>query len=203
VSPDRGNRFDREAAFATDRLSSTRLEIDPSVWIAPGAVVVGDVSIGAESSVWYGCVLRGDLEPVRVGRFTNIQDLTLVHVDIDMPTTIGDSVSIGHRCVIHGCTIEDEALVGMGAVVLSGARIGRGALVAAGALIREGFEVPPGMVVAGVPAKVRGPVSEELRERILFGVDNYRMCGAEYRSGRCGGGPYGGRAAESSGECGR
>ena len=203
MSSDRGNRFDHKAAFATDRLSSTRLEIHPSVWIAPGSVVVGDVSLGEESSVWYGCVLRGDLEPVRVGRFTNIQDLTLVHVDVDMPATIGDRVSIGHRCVIHGCTIEDEALIGMGAVLLSGARVGKGALVAAGALIREGFEVPPGTVAAGVPAKIRGPVDEKLRQRIVFGVDNYRMCASEYRAGRCGGGPYGGRAAEPSGECGR
>lgn len=199
MSPDRGDRFDRKAAFVT-RLSPTRLQIQPSVWIAPGAVVVGDVSLGEESSVWYGCVLRGDLEPVRVGRFTNIQDLTLVHVDIDMPTTIGDSVSIGHRCVIHGCTIEDGALIGMGAVVLSGARVCQGALVAAGALIREGFEVPPGMIAAGVPAKIRGPVDESLRERILFGVDNYRLCGSEYRSGRCGRGPYDGRATEPSAE---
>lgn len=173
-------------------LSPTRLEIHPSAWIAPGAVLVGDVAVAEDASIWYGCVLRGDLEPVRVGRASNIQDLTLVHVDRRLPAIIGDKVTVGHRCVIHGCVIEDEALIGMGAVLLSGSRIGRGALVAAGAVVREGFEVPAGAVAAGVPAQIKGNVDETLRARILQGVDDYLACAAGYREGRLGGGPHGG-----------
>ena len=126
-----------------------RLEFDPSAWIAPNAVVVGDVRIGQESSVWYGCVLRGDMEPIVVGDRTNVQDLTLVHVDDDLPTVIGSDTTIGHHCVIHGCEIGNQVLIGMGAVILSGARIGDGALVAAGAVVREGMDVPAGMMWQG------------------------------------------------------
>lgn len=165
--------------------------IHPEAWVAPGAVVVGGVEIGAESSIWFGCVLRGDLEPIRIGARTNVQDLTVVHVDHGFPVLVGDRVTIGHRTVIHGCVVEDEALVGMGAVLLTGSRIGRGALVAAGALVREGFVVPPGMVAAGVPASVRGPVDEALRERIRRGVATYVECAREYRAGRFAGGPSG------------
>lgn len=174
-------------------LLPTKLEIHPRAWIAPGAVMVGDVAVAADASIWYGCVLRGDLEPIRVGRATNIQDLTLVHVDRDLPAIIGDSVTVGHHCVIHGCVIEDEALIGMGAVLLSGCRIGRGALVAAGAVVREGFEVPAETIAAGIPAKIKGQVDERLRARILQGVDDYLACAAGYREGRLGDGPYAGR----------
>lgn len=175
-----------------------RLAIDPSAWIAPTAVVVGDVTVGARSSIWYGCVVRADLEPISIGEGTNVQDLTVVHVDVGIPTRIGSRVTIGHGCVIHGCTIEDDALVGMGAVVLSGARVGRGALVAAGAVVREGFEVPPGAVVAGVPAKVRGEVDEATRRRFLQGVAVYEASAAAYREGRVGGGPHGGAPGTGS-----
>ncbi len=175
-----------------DPLLPTRLDIHPEAWVAPGAFVVGDVTIGAASSVWYGCVLRGDLEPIRVGARTNLQDLTVVHVDRHLPAVIGSRVTIGHRCIIHGCIVEDDALIGMGAVLLSGCRVGRGALVAAGAVVREGSEVPDGCVVAGVPAIVRGAVDERLRERIRYGVESYVASAAGYRSGRLGGGPHGG-----------
>jgi carbonic anhydrase/acetyltransferase-like protein (isoleucine patch superfamily) len=177
-------------------LAPNRLKLHPSAWIAPGAVLVGDVTVGDEASIWYGCVLRGDLEPIRVGRATNIQDLTLIHVDHGLPAIVGDRVTIGHRCVIHGCTVEDEALVGMGAVVLNGARIGKGALVAAGAVVLEGFEVPAGTVAAGVPAKVRGKVEPGLRERMLGGVDDYRVSARGYLAGDLGGGPHGGGLPE-------
>lgn len=172
-------------------LLPTRLDVHSRAWIAPGAVLVGDVSVAEDASVWYGCVLRGDLEPVRVGRATNIQDLTLVHVDRQLPAIIGDNVTVGHRCVIHGCVIEDEALIGMGAVLLSGSRVGSGALVAAGAVVREGFEVPAGAIAAGVPAEIKGRVDDKLRARILQGVDDYLACAAGYREGRLGGGAYG------------
>jgi carbonic anhydrase/acetyltransferase-like protein (isoleucine patch superfamily) len=168
----------------------TRLDIHPDAWIAPGATVVGRVEVGTGSSVWYGCVLRGDLEPIRIGSLTNVQDLTVVHVDRGCPVRIGDRVTIGHRAILHGCSVEDEALIGMGAIVLSGSRIGRGALVAAGAVVLEGFEVPAGSIAAGVPAKLRGRVDEALRERILTGAETYaRLASAHRDMGR---GPRGG-----------
>ena len=179
---------------------ANRIHADPRAWIAPGAVLVGDVSVGADASVWYGCVLRGDMEPIRIGSRTNIQDLTLVHVDRDCPAIIGDGVTVGHRSVIHGCTIGNDVLIGMGAVVLSGATIGDGALVAAGAVVREGFDVPPGMMVAGVPAKIRGEVTPELRQRILDGVETYVQYSRRYREGSLGGGRYGGGSNVKSGE---
>jgi len=164
------------------------LRIAPDAWVAPGAVVTGAVTLGARVSVWYGCVLRGDLEPITVGDDTNIQDLTLVHVDHELPTLIGRRVTVGHRCIVHGCSVGDDALIGMGAVLLSGSRIGEGALVAAGAVVLEGFEVPPGTIAAGVPAKLRGPVPPELRERFLKGVGSYVACARGYREGALGAG---------------
>ena len=175
---------------------ANRIAVDRSAWVAPGAVLVGDVTVGPDASIWYGCVLRADMEPIRIGARTNIQDLTLVHVDRDYPTLIGDGVTVGHHCVIHGCTLGNDVLVGMGAVVLSGATVGEGALVAAGAVVREGFEVPAGMMAAGVPAKIRGEVTPELLRRILDGVDTYVDYGREFREGRLGGGRYGGFSAE-------
>jgi carbonic anhydrase/acetyltransferase-like protein (isoleucine patch superfamily) len=174
------------------KLHTDAVNVHPRAWVAPGAVLAGEVSVGEAASIWYGCVLRGDLEPITIGAGTNVQDLTLVHVDLDQPTVIGERVTIGHRCIVHGCAIEDEALIGMGAVLLSGCRIGKGALVAAGAVVLEGMEVPPGSVAAGVPAKIRGEVSPAMRERFLAGVGHYRQLAEEYRSGRLGAGPRGG-----------
>ncbi len=157
--------------------------IHPDAWIAPGAIVTGRVTVGAGSSIWYGCVVRGDLEPIRIGALTNVQDLTVIHVDRGRPTVIGDRVTIGHRAVVHGCTVEDDALVGMGAVLLSGCRIGRGAVVAAGAVVAEGFEIPPGAIAAGVPARLRSAeVDEALRSRIRAGAETYVQLARAYRS---------------------
>ncbi len=164
-------------------LLRTELRIAPTAWIAPGVVLVGDITVGEEASIWYGCVLRGDLEPIRIGSGTNVQDLTLVHVDKGYAVEIGENVTIGHRCVVHGCEIGDGALIGMGAVLLSGCRVGKGALVAAGAVVREGSEVPAGSIAAGVPAKIRGQVDEPMRQRIQGGVDDYLACAAAYRKG--------------------
>jgi carbonic anhydrase/acetyltransferase-like protein (isoleucine patch superfamily) len=172
-------------------LLPTKLDLHPDAWIAPGAVVVGDVGIGARASVWYGCVLRGDLAVIRIGDESNIQDLTVIHVDVDMPAVVGRRVTVGHRSVVHGCTVDDDALIGMGAVLLSGCRVGRGALVAAGAVVLEGFVVPDGAVAAGVPARLLGEVTPELRERFAEGVRQYVECAAAYRCGRSGGGPHG------------
>jgi carbonic anhydrase/acetyltransferase-like protein (isoleucine patch superfamily) len=117
--------------------------------------------------------LRGDIEPIRVGSETNIQEGTVIHTDRGFPATIGDRVSIGHAAVLHGCTIEDDSLIGIGARVLNGARIGKGAVVAAGALVPEGMEVPPDTLVMGAPAKPRRPVSAEEQERFRNGVSGY------------------------------
>jgi len=136
-------------------LGTWRPELGAGCWIGPGAHVVGRVVLGANVNVWFGTVIRGDVNDIRIGADTNVQDNATLHVDADFPLTIGERVTIGHGAVVHGCTLEDEVLVGMGAVILNGARVGRGSLVAAGALVREGDEIPPFSLVAGVPATVR------------------------------------------------
>jgi carbonic anhydrase/acetyltransferase-like protein (isoleucine patch superfamily) len=148
-------------------------EIHPSVYIAQGAMIIGDVTIGEESSVWFNAVLRGDLDQIRIGARTNIQDGTIVHLDNGYPCIIGDDVTVGHGCIVHGCTVGDGAMLGMGAIVLTGAKIGERAIVGAGALVREGQEIPPETVAVGIPAKVRRDVSAEDLERIRFGTLDY------------------------------
>jgi len=133
---------------------------------ARNAVVTGDVTLGRDVGIWFGCVLRGDDAPLTIGPRTNVQDLTMIHADTGVPNTIGAEVTIGHRCVLHGAHIGDRALIGMGAVLLGGSRVGDEALVAAGAVVREGFEVPSGMLAAGVPAKIVRALTPE--ERKLF-----------------------------------
>jgi carbonic anhydrase/acetyltransferase-like protein (isoleucine patch superfamily) len=140
--------------------------IHPSVFIAPGALVMGDVTLGADASVWYGAVLRGDMAPIIVGAETNLQDGTVVHVDDDEPCTIGRRVGVGHRVILHGCTVEDECLIGMGSVLLNGVRVGTGSVVAAGAVIPEGMQVPPRSLVMGVPGRIVRIVDGALAERI-------------------------------------
>ncbi|HUC44811.1 MAG TPA: gamma carbonic anhydrase family protein [Candidatus Sulfotelmatobacter sp.] len=157
------------------------VDVAPDAWIAPSAVVSGRVAIGSRASVWHGCVLRGDLEPIEVGEETNVQDLAVVHVDRGFPARVGGRVTVGHRAIVHGCTVEDDAVVGMGAILLTGCRVGRGALVAAGAVVREGFEVPPGAIAAGVPAKIVGRVGDELAERFRTGVTTYVALATEMR----------------------
>lgn len=156
--------------------------VPASAWIAPGAVVRGDVALGEGASIWFGCVLRGDLAPIAIGDETNVQDLTVIHVDLGVPALLGRRVTVGHRAIVHGACVEDEAVVGMGAVLLSGSRVGRGALVAAGAVVPEGFEVPAGRIAAGVPARLRGEVGEALRRRFSEGVDRYVRLAARYGS---------------------
>lgn len=164
-------------------IHATRVEIGREAWVAPNATLTGRVTLGALASVWFGCVLRGDLEPISIGAETNVQDLTVVHVDRGYPALVGSRVTIGHRAVIHGCSIDDDAVIGMGAVLLSGSHVGRGALVAAGALVREGFQVPPGAVAAGVPAVIRGEVGPDLRQRFREGLLSYLRLAARYRGG--------------------
>ncbi len=162
---------------------ANKVEFGREAWVAPNATLTGRVILGARASVWFGCVVRGDLEPIAIGDETNVQDLTVVHVDRGYPVRVGNRVTIGHRAVIHGCDVGDDAVIGMGAVLLSGSRVGRGALVAAGAVLRERFEVPPGTIAAGVPAVVRGEVGPELRQRFQDGVENYLRLAKRYRSG--------------------
>ena len=157
-----------------------RLRFDPTTFIAPGAVVTGDVTLGARVSVWFGTVVRGDSDRVEVGDDTNLQDLTLVHQDEGMPAIIGARVTVGHRAIIHGCTIEDDCLIGMGAILLSGARIGTGSLVAAGSLVKEGQVIPPGSLVVGAPARILGPVKAVHQEAIRNGAAHYAALGQSF-----------------------
>jgi carbonic anhydrase/acetyltransferase-like protein (isoleucine patch superfamily) len=140
--------------------------IAASSWVAPDAVIIGNVTLGEDSSVWYLSVVRADTDAISIGDRTNIQDGAIIHVDEGTPCTIGDQVSIGHRAVLHGCTIEDGALVGIGAIVLNRAVVGRGSVIAAGAVIPEGMTIEPGSLVVGVPGKAIGTVSAELSARI-------------------------------------
>ncbi|MBM4360161.1 MAG: gamma carbonic anhydrase family protein [Deltaproteobacteria bacterium] len=153
-------------------------------YVAPGAALVGDVVLGDESSVWFSAVLRGDDGYIRVGRRTNIQDGTVVHVTSKRwNTTIGDDVTIGHRAVIHGCTIEDGCLVGMGAVILDDAVIGANSVVGAGAVVTPRTKIPPGSMVLGTPARVARPLREEELFMGRFGAAAYLELCREYLGG--------------------
>lgn len=149
-------------------------EVHPEAFVASGARVIGAVTLGEGSSVWYNAVLRGDSDAITVGAGSNLQDNVSVHVDAGHPVVIGRDVSVGHNAVVHGCTIGDGSLIGMGSVILSGARIGSGCLVAAGAVVLEGTETPAGSLVAGVPAKVRRQLSEDERAGIIRNAETYR-----------------------------
>ena len=153
---------------------STVPTVDPSAYVDASAQVIGDVVIGAESSIWMNVVVRGDVNVIRIGRRTNVQDLTMVHVmRTTHPTTIGDEVTIGHSAVVHGCTIEDRCLIGIGSILLNGCRIGADSIVAAGTLVPEGCEVPSGSLVMGAPAKIRRALSDEERASIRWYANNY------------------------------
>ncbi len=147
--------------------------LHPTSFVAAGARVVGGVTLGPGASVWYNAVLRADGDTITVGANSNLQDNVSVHVDAGKPVVIGENVSIGHNAVVHGCTIGDGSLIGMGAVVLNGARIGSGCLIAGGAVVLEGSEIPDGSLVAGVPAKVRRELSDEERAGLLRNAEQY------------------------------
>jgi carbonic anhydrase/acetyltransferase-like protein (isoleucine patch superfamily) len=150
-----------------------RPRVHPSVFVADGAVLVGDVKIAADASVWYNAVLRGDINSVSVGERTNIQDGAVLHVTEECPVVVGDDVTVGHRAIVHGCVVENASLIGMGAVVLDRARIGARALVAAGAVVLEGMIVPPGVLAAGVPARVIRPLTDEEQAGVLGSAKRY------------------------------
>ncbi|MCE9601287.1 MAG: gamma carbonic anhydrase family protein [Gemmatimonadetes bacterium] len=156
--------------------------IAPSAWVHATAVVIGNVTLGADVSVWPGAVLRGDRDAIVVGAGSNVQDGAVIHCDPGQPCIIGERVTIGHRAVVHGCTVEDGALIGIGAVVLNGAVVGQGALVAAGAVVGEGKVIPPEVLVAGVPAAVLRPLTPAQRERVAGGHRTYIALKERYRS---------------------
>ena len=158
--------------------------IHPSVFIAPGAAVMGDVTIGQDASVWYGAVLRGDMAPIVIGAESNLQDGTIVHVDDGAPCVVGRRVGVGHRVILHGCIVEDECLIGMGSVLLNGVRIGTGSVVAAGAVIPEGMRVPPRSLVMGVPGRIVRQVDPALAARITETWAHYVAQARSHRAGR-------------------
>jgi carbonic anhydrase/acetyltransferase-like protein (isoleucine patch superfamily) len=155
-----------------------------SAFLAEGSVVVGDVEIGDGSSLWFGTIVRGDVNHVRIGARTNVQDMSVVHVTSRThPTVIGDDVTVGHRAVLHGCTIQDRCLVGIGAIVLDGAVVGPDAMVGAGALVPPGMVVPPGTLVLGAPARVKRPLTPDEIAFLRTSAANYAGYAARYRGG--------------------
>ncbi|TMQ67519.1 MAG: gamma carbonic anhydrase family protein [Candidatus Eisenbacteria bacterium] len=158
--------------------------LHPTVFVAPGVVMLGDVTVGARSSLWFNTVVRGDSDAVVIGEDSNVQDNSVVHEDEGFPTRIGSRVTVGHRAIIHGCVIEDDCLIGMGSVVLTGARIGAGSLIGAASLVRERETIPPGSLVVGSPARVVGALSERHRAAIRNGSAHYAELARSYmRSG--------------------
>jgi carbonic anhydrase/acetyltransferase-like protein (isoleucine patch superfamily) len=156
------------------RVGDKRPVLAESCWLGPGARVLGDVVLGDLVSVWPNAVIRGDYDAIRIGRETNIQDCCSLHVDLDFPLHIGERVIVGHSAILHGCTIEDEVLIGLGAKVLNGAHVGRGSVIAAGALVREGARIPPYSLVVGLPGIVKRSLPEEpTRAEQLSAVTRY------------------------------
>lgn len=155
--------------------------IAASAYIAPGAVVLGEVTIGQNSSVWFNAVIRGDTAPIHIGADTNVQDGCILHADADFPCSLGNRVTLGHAAIVHGATVEDDCLIGMRAVVMNGAVIGRGSVVAVGSVVTEGTIVPPGSVAMGQPAKVKREVTERDVERIRHAAEHYVAAAKVYR----------------------
>ena len=162
------------------KLEEHRPVIDPSVYIAPTATVIGKVTIGKSSSVWFNTVVRGDVDTITIGEETNIQDLTMLHVDAGEPLVIGNRVTVGHRCILHGCKIGNNCLVGMGATVMNGAVIGEGCVIAAGAVILENTEIPPYSLVAGIPGKVKRTFEPSVIESLNKPTDIYIARAIDY-----------------------
>ena len=149
-------------------------DIHPSAFVAPGAIVRGEVHLAENSSVFYNAVLRGDRAPISIGEGTNIQDNCVVHVEYDLPVTVGKNVTVGHGAILHGCTVGDETLIGMGAIVLNGAQIGKSCLIGAGALVTQNAVIPDGCMAVGSPARVKRPLTPEE-------MDGLRRSAADYR----------------------
>ncbi|MFT4013284.1 MAG: gamma carbonic anhydrase family protein [Paracoccus sp. (in: a-proteobacteria)] len=158
-------------------------ELAADAWVADDAQVMGDVVLEAGASVWFGAVLRGDNERIRLGQGSNVQEHCVCHTDLGFPLSIGADCTIGHRAILHGCTIEDGVLIGMGAIILNGARIGAGSLIGAGALIAENKVIPPGSLVMGAPGKIIRELDADARAKLLKSADGYRRNAARFRAG--------------------
>jgi carbonic anhydrase/acetyltransferase-like protein (isoleucine patch superfamily) len=157
--------------------------IDPAAFIAQGAIVLGDVHLGNNASIWYNAVVRGDTARITIGDETNIQDLSMLHADPGLPCSVGNRVTVGHRVILHGCTVEDECLIGMGAILLNRVKIGSGSVIGAGALVLEGTEVPPGSLYVGAPGKVVRPVNDAIRRMIEHAWRHYVEEANRHRDG--------------------
>lgn len=169
--------------MAVFELDGVAPRIAESAWVADSAQVMGNVALAEDSSVWFGVVIRGDTEVIRIGRGSNIQDLSVLHADVGMPLTVGEDVTVGHRVVLHGCTIGDGSLIGIGAVVLNGARIGKGCLVGANALVTEGKEYPDGAMIMGSPARLVRQLTPERIEGLRRGARGYVDNALRFRAG--------------------
>ncbi len=155
--------------------------IDPTAWVAPNATLIGDVHIGPGASIWFGAVLRADLDRIEIGAGSNLQDNVVAHTDEGIPTIIGENVGVGHLALLHGTRVGAGSLIGMGAKLLNNSVVGEGGFVAAGALVLEGQQVEAGHLVAGVPAKDRGPMTEAMAERVRSNAFGYQELSAKYR----------------------
>jgi len=151
-------------------------------FVAPNASIIGNVVLHDNASVWFGCVLRGDADRIEIGAGSNIQDGTVMHADPGYPMTVGENVTVGHNAMLHGCTIGDGSLVGIGAVVLNGAKVGRGCLIGANALVTEGMEIPDGSLVLGSPARIRSQLSAEQQQALKLNAEHYVSNGVRYRA---------------------
>ena len=158
--------------------------VHPTAFIAPTAAVMGDVTLEEDTSVWYGAEVRGDMAPIVIGAQSNLQDGSVVHVDEGVPCLVGRRVGVGHRAILHGCTIEDECLIGMGAILLNNARIGTGSVIAAGAVVPEGMQIPPRSLVIGVPGRIVRQVDAALSERVTATWAHYVGEARAHRAGR-------------------
>ena len=167
----------------SSRYHPTHVVLDPTTFVAPGATLVGAVSVGARASIWFQATVRGDMAPITIAEETNVQDHCVVHVDHDAPARIGARVTLGHGAIVHGATLEDEVLVAMNAVVLSGCHVGRRSLIGAGAVVPEETRIPEGSLVLGVPARVVRPLRPDEIERVLRNARSYVDLAAAYRSG--------------------
>lgn len=160
-----------------------QLDDPDSVWIAPDAQVIGKVVLGRDVGIWFGAALRGDNETIAIGAGSNVQELTVMHTDLGFPLTIGEGCTIGHRAILHGCTIGDNSLIGMGAIVLNGARIGNNCLVGAGALVTEGKEFPDNSLIVGSPARVVRTLDAAAVERLKWSASHYVANARRFKAG--------------------
>lgn len=155
--------------------------IAETAWIAPNAIIRGDVTIGEHSSVWFHTVIRGDVEAIEVGCDTNIQDLCMLHADAGYPCLLGNRVTVGHGAIVHGAIVEDEAMIGMKAVIMNGARVGAGSIIAVGSIVTEGMIIPPGVIAMGSPARVKRQMEDRDRERIRHAAAHYVAAARAFR----------------------